>query len=454
MQPLSFSGDIWSAGISQDGRFVCFVRNNALWVRQVSAAPGERDIQLAESVAGRTYQHPTFTPNGQHVDFTVIEGESRELWRVPLFGGAPQRIARNVWSGIGWSPDGLKMAFLRTQLDQQWAAVVVANADGSDERVIARREQPLTFVTAAKVAAPVSRPAWSPDGREIVVVGYVSSLKGREPETELVFLDSMSGGEFRKHTTGQKPVRQAAWMSAGRLVLESSWSGMSTLGSTNLRGEEWSPLTRQFAALSNFSPTGDRQSAIAIRTERRTGVWVGNTYGENLRPLVPEDDSGFSCPYQDSAGNLFYSALRNDGGFGIYRVAANGGQPTLITSKLFGPCEWSVSSDGKIVVFKGRERPYPLFRVNHDGSGLSTLVDRSASTPKIMPDNQTVLFSVFVGPGLMSVGLAGGAARRSATSWSTVLRKCHRTAVKSRLPLEIMASSPFANCRTATILRS
>jgi len=406
MVPLSFSGDIESAAISQDGRFISFVRNNTLWVRQVSATPGDRDIQLVATVAGRTYLSPTFTPTGEHVDFIMSEGDARELWRVPMLGGPPQLIVHNVWSGIGWSPDGRTMAFLRTQPDGQWSAVVTANADGSEERIIARRELPLAFKTVS-----VSRPSWSPDGREILVVGTAFSREGDVPESELVFLDSIRGGTLRIQRT--MDVRQATWMSSSRLMLESFSGGglFTTLGTTNLRGDEWSPLTRQFVTLADFTPTGDRQSAIAIRWERRTGIWIGNADGENLRSLAPEDASGFASPFQDNAGNLFYSAFLNDGGAGIYRLAANAAQPTLITSKLLGADHWSVSPDGRFIVFTGREGRRPLFRVNSDGSGLVTLVERNTGPSEITPDGQSVLFAA-IGPGLLSVPLAGGLVRK------------------------------------------
>src|SRR4030095_13154364 len=105
--------------------------------------------------------------------------------------------------GVGWSPNGRTMAFPRTQPDGQWSAVVIANADGSEERIIARREVSLTFVTALNLGMPVSRLAWSPDGREILVVGVAFFPEGREPETELVFLDSIRGGK-----TSESPIRR------------------------------------------------------------------------------------------------------------------------------------------------------------------------------------------------------------------------------------------------------
>jgi hypothetical protein len=188
IQPLTFSGDVRFAYIAPDGRFAAFVRDDSVWVRQISPAAGGRDIQLAPKVAGRTYQHPTISPNGDHVDFVMVEGGIRELWRVPLLGGSPQKVAEDVWSAVGWSPDGRSMAFMRFNEERLVTSMIKANSDGSDQQVIARREFPLMFLGAYQPGSPTSRPSWSLDGTQVMVPGYAFSGEGREPVGQLVFV--------------------------------------------------------------------------------------------------------------------------------------------------------------------------------------------------------------------------------------------------------------------------
>ena len=111
IQPLTLTGDITSGVISPDGKFVAYVRKNGgVWVRQISA---ENDIQVAPFVKDRTYNSVTFTPDVSAIDFVAGEGQNRDLWRVPLLGGTPRRIFRDIWSAPGWSPDGRRVAFVR-----------------------------------------------------------------------------------------------------------------------------------------------------------------------------------------------------------------------------------------------------------------------------------------------------------------------------------------------------
>jgi TolB protein len=82
-----------------------------------------------------------------------------DLYVVPADGSAaPRRITtgrRDVLAAT-WSPTGDRIVFLRENDERPYREVIVANADGSRERVIARQ------------VAAVS-PQWSPDGHAVVI---------------------------------------------------------------------------------------------------------------------------------------------------------------------------------------------------------------------------------------------------------------------------------------------
>jgi hypothetical protein len=211
----------------------------------------------------------------------------------------------------------------------------------------------------------------------------------------------------RRIPNAEREVWKAWWLDANRLILEAGGGFFMTLWAANLRGEEWTPLTREFAALTDFDATPDRNTAVAIRSERRTGLWSMDATGGTARIVVEESGSGPGFPALDESGGVLYSALLNDGTFGVYRVAPNTTRSVLVASGVLTPDSWSVTPDGRIVVFTGREAPYPLRRVNVDGSGLTTLVPSNGGAPSITPDGRTVIFSP-AAPGILSVPIDGG----------------------------------------------
>jgi hypothetical protein len=229
--------------------------------------------------------------------------------------------------------------------------------------------------------------------------------------SELVFVDARNGALLRRYPMGQREVRQARWLDRSHLIIETGTGFLTALWAASLRGDDWRPLTREFAALGDFDATADRNSAVATRRERRTGIWSVEAGGGTPRLVVAESGSGPGYPVLDDSGAVLYSALLNDGSFGVYRVPPNGTQSVLVTSGILAPDSWAATRDGRVVVFTGRESTYPLYRVNVDGSGRITLVAADAAGPGVTPDGRTVIFSPLE-PGILSVPLAGGPVRK------------------------------------------
>ena len=409
IQSLTFSGDVTFPAISPDGRFVAFVRQDAVWIRQLSANLTEKDVQILPPVSGRTYRHLTFTPDNTFIDYDAVENGTPDLWRVPLLGGAPQRIAANISSALGWSPDGQRMAFVRRD-DPTGTSVIVADDSGTHERVLARRHEPLRFLNAVGFpGAPATRPAWSPDGTTLLVAGLSSGPDRLQNPNELVFLDSESGMERRTIPVAGKVVLEATWLDQRHLLVEAGPDGfLVSLWSLNLDTQAWSPVTRDFGIFLNLNLARDRRTAVATHAERRTGIRMADVAARNVRVLVSENASAAGFPHVDDSGDLFYQARGSNGRFGLYRLAAGASQPSLIVSNVD---EHAVTRDGRTVIFVSADSPHGLDRVNGDGSGRFTLVEKDVYSPAITPDGTTALFGR-TGPGLFSIPANGGIPRQ------------------------------------------
>ncbi len=107
-----------------------------------------------------TYPRPGSTPTRGGFDAGAYE---YELARVPVTGGEPERVTRNlVFDGHpSWSPDGRRVAFVQGE-ERRLSTVA---ADGSDLRGIVEVPEGSRIWWGA--------PAWSPDGRHLAFAGRV-----------------------------------------------------------------------------------------------------------------------------------------------------------------------------------------------------------------------------------------------------------------------------------------
>jgi len=162
---ITNTGKSVNAAISPDGKYVVSaIADNGLqsvWLRNV---PTSSDTQVLPPVP-RSYNGFTFSPDGNYIYFSRTENTVetvRFIYRIPVLGGAPQVVAKDVDSNVSFSPDGSLITYVR-QNDPEVGRyhVLIANADGSAEH---------SLVIGSTDDAPASV-VWSPDGK--LVAGAV-----------------------------------------------------------------------------------------------------------------------------------------------------------------------------------------------------------------------------------------------------------------------------------------
>jgi Tol biopolymer transport system component len=132
-----------------------------LWVIDL-ASGGERRLSRTE----RPEREPAWSPDGRAIAFVRMEVRGAdEIYVVRPNGRGLRRLTRSPHEDFGpaWSPDGKQIAFVRHDDGRAQAELYVMSADGSGQRPLAKA---LTLDPQATFA---SRPAWSPDGRRILL---------------------------------------------------------------------------------------------------------------------------------------------------------------------------------------------------------------------------------------------------------------------------------------------
>jgi Tol biopolymer transport system component len=155
-----------------DGQTIYFVRiepglgNDVCSSIFRAPATGGRARRFTNSRGLHSHHNPAVSQDGQRIAFTdhtacdddtaslrlrVVDSSGRrtgDLAKLPRNGSVPNL----EYSAPAWSPDGMRLAFLRNTDD-----LTVANRDGSGERRLARGGD-----LSLRIA-----PAWSPDGSTI-----------------------------------------------------------------------------------------------------------------------------------------------------------------------------------------------------------------------------------------------------------------------------------------------
>ena len=170
---LTESGKAALVAISPDGQYVVYVlregEQQSLWMRHVAT---KSDVQvLAPDVVD--FKGVSFSPDGNYLYFVRSDKATENysyLYQMPLLGGNPRQLIRDIDTPVGFSPDGKQIVFMRGLPDPQQVELRIASADGTGERLLVRLPAFANFMWGA---------TWSPDGKAIAV-SFIQSGKEQQ----------------------------------------------------------------------------------------------------------------------------------------------------------------------------------------------------------------------------------------------------------------------------------
>jgi serine/threonine protein kinase len=126
--------------MSPDGNYLAYVLNTegneSLWLRHLAS---ESNVQIIPP-AHVQYSALRFSPDGSHIYFShtqLVSGPATleyDLHRIPVLGGAPQLLVKDIDTNPSFSSDGRRFSFVRANdPDPGKYHLLIANADGSNE---------------------------------------------------------------------------------------------------------------------------------------------------------------------------------------------------------------------------------------------------------------------------------------------------------------------------------
>src|SRR5438105_5945229 len=160
---LTTHGKAASAVISPDGKYVVHVlgpvEQQSLWLRHIATGSDKESVPSN----GSGISSLSFSPDGNHIYFVRRESREVVLDEVPVLGGPTKILIRDIDTAATFSPDGKKLAFVRGDPSRAEASLIIANADGTEERKLVTHQIDDFFFTTT------GTPAWSPDAHQIAI---------------------------------------------------------------------------------------------------------------------------------------------------------------------------------------------------------------------------------------------------------------------------------------------
>src|ERR1700685_1870792 len=447
---LTETGKAAGVAISPTGQYVVYVLREgemqSLMVRQVATGS---DVQILPPGVSVFYGL-TFSPDGNYIYFTEASKENQlfsSLYKMPVLGGNPQQVVRDIDTGISFSPDGKQFAFIRGIPDKGTFKLLVAKADGSGEKL-------LTSMSGNITIAGLLTPTWSPDGKTIIFASLLPSVSSQlneftvatgavrtlfathgalgrphwlpDGEALLVPMRDESGGAQGQLWRVSYPSGEAQRLTNDLTDYSLAWLDLTTDGTTVVTVEAtvsldlWSAPGGDSARATQITSGGPAIFGIStlgkdrIVFTNRNGEVFTQKYDGSERTLVAGSDRNVLFAWGCGDGKHIVYALPRGNGSDIWRMDADGSNQLQLThdqSALLPAC----SADGSLVTFD-YDGQLSSWRMGIDGSNPTSLGLHNQTSPFVFlsRDNKLVLYrlghpdSPQVRDQMVAVPVAGG----------------------------------------------
>ncbi|MGE0132973.1 MAG: protein kinase [Blastocatellales bacterium] len=382
---------------SPDGRSVAFDRagnDGGIFTAPATGGPERRLTELGGSFAWAPDQKTLAVARRNSPQ------EPSSIVLVTLETGATRKLTNPPAGSVGdqspvFSPDGQKLAFLRSPGTQVGDIYVVPITGGEPQRLTSDN----LYLSGGL--------AWTTDGREIVF----SSTRGGLPTLWRV---QAAGGKLRRvmgigeyalqPTVARTGDRLAylyrktdtnIWRAPGPLSTSPTTEPTRLVASTR---EEYSP---------QFSPDGNRIAFVSDSSGSRE-IWVCDSDGSHPVQLTNFGGSHTGSPRWSPDGRQIAFDSRPAGLSSIYVISAAGGSPRQLTDGKSENVLPSWSRDGRWIYFGSRRSgDWQIWRMTVTGEQAEQVTKNGGYEAFEAADGKTLYYAKRE-PGIWRLSLVGG----------------------------------------------
>lgn len=384
---LTFNGHVENAAISGDGKFLAYVLSKPAGrtLHTLSITTGS-DVEVVPAGNG-CCQQPAFTPAGDYIYFLADDA----IKAVPILGGEARNIIGDAASGVGFSPDGKRFAFIRASAKSLGTELILADVDGSNVQNI-YDSPPGAYLSCVRVGRDLwNVPQWSPDGARIALI-YAIVKNGLLPKLAVLELSKRAPHPSLSDLPGYP--NGFSWNLQGTgfvIVMDENPGYPAQLWNLSYPDGKSAKFTNDFVGYQGLS-VASNGALITLHASPQNSVFVSDKGISDFRNIST------SATTEDGHGGI---AWAHDGRLVITRRFARQGQ--LWVQNADGSNAQSIyqkndtdlvslSAANDQVVFAMDFPDVQILRVNLDGSQAASLTDAKANitTPVVGPDGSVV----------------------------------------------------------------
>jgi len=374
---LTSTGQVNLAAISPDGKYVVYVQDEgekeSLWMTQVATLSNVQIVPPAEV----HYHGITLSHDGNFIYYVRIDRDNPggALYQTSAFGGNARKLLVNVFSPVTLSPDDKRIAFVRCDRclgtlaeGPGESALIVANADGSDEKNLVVHQFPDLF--------SIGGPAWSPDG-SVIACGATHRAGKGGPHRNVVAVRVSDGME--------QPITSRRWPGPALTNMRITWladnSGIFVSGveQGNLSqiwylgwpSDEVRDVSNDLSDYTDLSMTADSGTLAAVRSDRLINLWIADdgdaAKARRITSGAERSDGERGISWTPDGRIVYYSTA--GGTQNIWIMRPDGTENKQLSSGTLQNIEPAVSPDGRYIVWAARSSgQWELWRMDIDGS--------------------------------------------------------------------------------------
>ncbi len=374
---ISPNGEYLAHAISKAGK-------RALMMTNIGSLSSVQLLPADEAL----YYGLTFTKDNSFLYFVKSGNEIKSLYKIPILGNNATRVLDNVGEKISFSPNSEKFCFVRKLSDQE-TVVMTANADGSDERVIATRNAPAYF--------DEFNISWSPDGKTIANAAGIAKI---DRSVQFIGIDAETGRE--------QPISDTKWASGDGIEWLADGSGLIAglfeTGSSPTQiwlipyptGEP-RKITNDLNNYGGVGVSANGKTIMAGEFKDESSLWITKKdQPSQSQPVSTERHHMFNWVRWTADGRLIFGSSVG-GHRDVWAMNSDGSGETQLTTNAGSNVMPTATADGRFIVYasnRSEDRVFHLWRANADGGEPVQLThDGEELQPDTTPDGRWIFYT-------------------------------------------------------------